>query len=196
MSRAIPLNVTRQRGLVLVTALLLLVVVTCLAVGLFRSYGTDEKIAGNTREKQRALHAAEMAEQAAESWLAGNNALGTVTCTATVTYPAGQVCANTLANPALLPWQNAGADVGVNMAPTGMTNPMVITSTPGAGTYAQSPRYYIYFLGNRSSVGVLGSLTTSYYQIDAVGYGANAETAAVVETTFTTSAKASLLSGP
>src|SRR5205807_8509264 len=42
----------RQRGMVLVTALLLLVVVTLLAVGMFRSFGLDEKIAGNVREKQ------------------------------------------------------------------------------------------------------------------------------------------------
>jgi len=40
-----------QRGMVLITALLLLIVVTILAVGMFRSFGLDEKIAGNTREK-------------------------------------------------------------------------------------------------------------------------------------------------
>ena len=45
---------TRQRGMVLVTSLLLLVVVTLLAVSMFRSFGLDEKIAGNLREKQRA----------------------------------------------------------------------------------------------------------------------------------------------
>ena len=57
--------------MVLVTALLMLIVVTILAVAMFRSFGLDEKIAGNLREKQRALNAAETAEQFAEYWLTG-----------------------------------------------------------------------------------------------------------------------------
>jgi type IV pilus assembly protein PilX len=56
----------QQRGMVLVTALLLLIVVTILAVGMFRSFGLDERMAGNVREKNRALNTAESAEQAAE----------------------------------------------------------------------------------------------------------------------------------
>ena len=64
-----------QRGMALVTALLLLSIVTILAVGMFRGIGVQEKIAGNLREKQLALHAAESAQQFAEWWLAtGNNA--------------------------------------------------------------------------------------------------------------------------
>ncbi|HUE12144.1 MAG TPA: PilX N-terminal domain-containing pilus assembly protein, partial [Steroidobacteraceae bacterium] len=66
-------SMPRQRGMVLVTALLLLIVVTLLAVGMFRSFGLDEKIAGNVREKQRALNAAETAEEYAEFWLAAGN---------------------------------------------------------------------------------------------------------------------------
>jgi len=60
---------TRQRGLVLVSSLLLLLVVTMLALAMFRSMGLAEKISGNVREKQRALHAAVVAEQYAEWWL-------------------------------------------------------------------------------------------------------------------------------
>ena len=40
----------RQGGLVLVSSLLLLLVVTILAVAIFRSFGIEEKIAGNQRE--------------------------------------------------------------------------------------------------------------------------------------------------
>ena len=64
-----PQSTAGQRGLVLVTSLLLLVVVTILAIGMFRSFGLDEKIAGNVREKQRALHAAEGAQAYAEWWV-------------------------------------------------------------------------------------------------------------------------------
>ena len=41
--------------MVLVTALLLLVVVTLIALAMFRSVGLDQKMAANLREKQRAL---------------------------------------------------------------------------------------------------------------------------------------------
>ena len=54
---------------------------------MFRSFGLDEKIAGNMREKHRALTAAETAEQYAEWWLSNGNGygVGTANCTA----PAG-----------------------------------------------------------------------------------------------------------
>ena len=67
----------------LVTSLLLLVIITILALSMFRSFGTQEKIAGNLREKERALHAAVSAQQYAEWWLLqGNNtAAGAIACT-------------------------------------------------------------------------------------------------------------------
>ena len=51
----------RQHGIVLIASLLLLLVITILALAMFRSMGLGEKIAGNVREKQRALHAAAVA---------------------------------------------------------------------------------------------------------------------------------------
>src|SRR5207237_2847533 len=63
-----------QRGMVLISSLLLLLIITILGVGMFRSFSVQEKVAGNVREKQRALQAAEIAQQYAEWWLAqGNN---------------------------------------------------------------------------------------------------------------------------
>jgi type IV pilus assembly protein PilX len=174
--------IKQQKGMVLVTTLLLLVVVTLLAVSLFRSFGVDERIAGNLRDKQRALNAAETAEQFAESWLAAGNGTTPVTCTAWLTFVAtnsasSQVCSNTLAsqsaNPAVLPWPQ-----GVNYTPTNMT----VTTTPGVDTYYKTPGYFVAFLGTTT----VHSLTTSYYQIDAVGYGGNPNTAAVVEATYQT----------
>ena len=112
-------SMPRQRGMVLVTSLLLLIVVTILAISMFRSFGLDEKIAGNVREKQRALSAAETAEQYAEYWLASGNGAAVVTCTGMVTSLVGQVCSNTAlpANFASLPWQYSGANVGVTYLP-------------------------------------------------------------------------------
>lgn len=171
-----------QRGMVLVTSLLLLIVVTILAVGLFRSFGLDEKIAGNMREKQRALNAAETAEQYAETWLSSGNGSNGINCTALVAANVGQVCSNPLqlsvpnGNVAILPWTIAGNPVGVTYLPSVLT-PMNVT-TPGSDYYSGTPTFYIAYVG--VSPGGLGSV----YQIDAAGYGGSANTAAVVESTY------------
>jgi type IV pilus assembly protein PilX len=185
---------SKQRGMVLVTSLLLLVVVTILAVAMFRSFGVDEKIAGNIREKQRALNAAETAEQFAEAWLASGLSSSPVSCSALVASNVGQVCSNTLVsaglNPAVVPWAIAGAPVGVTYLPSvGGTN-MNISTTGGANNYYGNPAYYIGFLGNV----INNRITTTYYQIDAVGYGGTADATAVVEATYTTTSNAQCLS--
>jgi type IV pilus assembly protein PilX len=163
-----------QSGMVLVTSLLLLIVVTLLALGMFRSFGLDEKIAGNVREKQRALSAAETAEQYAEYWLTNSNSnTSGITCTAPpVSSTVGQVCTNPLTNVTQLPWAT-----GVTYVPT-VTSAMNITQSGGQNTYFGTPTFYIAFLG--PSQNGLGKL----YQIDAVGYGGSADTAAVVESTY------------
>src|SRR6185312_3279784 len=93
-------SVTRARGMALITSLLLLVVVTILAVSMFRSFTVEGKIAGNVREKQRALLAAESAEQYGEWWLrqGSNSAVGSVICNTVLdaNNGDGQICSNTL----------------------------------------------------------------------------------------------------
>jgi type IV pilus assembly protein PilX len=165
------LSIRPQGGMVLVTSLLLLIVVTLLAVGMFRSFGLDEKIAGNVREKQRALGAAETAEQYAESWLAaGNGSLG-VNCTALVAASVGQVCSNLLALPTQVPYT-----AGVTYVPT-VTSAMNVTGVVGGqGAYYAAPTFYIAYLG--------ATANGSIYQIDAAGYGGSVDTAAVVEATY------------
>lgn len=180
-------SIGRQRGIVLITALLLLIVVTLLAVSMFRSFGLDEKIAGNVREKQRALNAAETAEQYAEYWLANGNAGAVITCTALVTSTVGQVC-NSAAVPnfVALPWQYSGANVGVTYLPTAPTA-MNVTTTPAQGSYYYMPIFYITYLGPT------GSGNGKIYQIDAAGYGGSPDTAAVVESTYLVQSNVSCL---
>jgi type IV pilus assembly protein PilX len=157
-----------ERGMVLVTSLLLLVVVTILAVGMFRSFGIDEKIAGNTREKQLALNAAESAEQFAEWWIStggnGNGIVVTPTCTAPVASTVGQVCSNALASATTLPWTSR---VNYTLPTQGVATNFAL---------AFQPAFYIQKLAPIA----LGNV----YQIDAVGYGGNPNTTAVVEATF------------
>jgi len=177
-----------QRGIVLASSLLLLVVVTIIALSMFRSFGIQEKIAGNMREKQRAVQAAISAEQSAENWLSNNGNAVAVTCSSLLIgiIGEGQICANKLpavvpnfTDTASLPWAIGGVPVGVTFAPPGMVvspTPLLNLQNP---SYARTPAYYISDLG-ASADPSLGEV----YQVDAVGYGGTVDTVAVVESTF------------
>jgi len=171
-----------EAGIVLVTSLLLLVVVTILALSMFRSFGIEEKIAGNSREKHRALQAAESAQQFAEWWLtSGNNVNLVGVCAGTLNANAaqGRVCTNVLptvvANGVTtVPWIVGGAEAGVIYKPPALT----VNTAGGAGAYYGAPRFYISQLGGAPT----GSGTI--YQIDAWGYGGTPNAVAVVESTY------------
>jgi type IV pilus assembly protein PilX len=179
----------------LVTSLILLVIITLLALSMFRSFGTQEKVAGNLREKERALHAAENAAEYAEWWLlqGNNSAAGAVPCGAGVITPAsatvGQICNLTLqqlgVNPQQVPWTvAAGTLQQYSYTPTGMVL-MTAGYVPAAGNpnppYFAAPAFFITLLGN----GNKAADNQGYaYQIDAYGYGSAAGTVAVVESTY------------
>jgi len=177
MSRMMYCNAPRERGLVLVSALLLLLVATILALSMFRSVGTQERIAGNLREKERALHSAETAQQFAEWWLQSATATKSVNCKDPMTSTAGQpgqTCTNVLPTPTSLPWA-----FGVTYVPPDpMNGSMAMTGANGPtnGTYFSAPQFYISDLGT----GAGGEV----YQIDAVGYGGTQNAVAVVESTY------------
>jgi type IV pilus assembly protein PilX len=138
---------------------------------MFRSFGTQEKIAGNLREKERALHAAQMAQQYAEWWLLSGTAPQPIACSGGIADSSvGQTCSNALTNPTSLPWAN-----GFSYIPNGMTTSGT-SGTPQSGTYYGAPQFYIYYVGP----GAGGDL----YQIDALGYGGTQNAVAVVESTF------------
>jgi type IV pilus assembly protein PilX len=163
--------------------------VTILAVAIFRNSGVEEKIAGNQREKERALHAAESAQQYAEWWLSSGlgetNAINCVGLVAATTPTAGQVCSNILTsivpngNVANLPWEVAGVPVGVTYAPPNMN----LTTAGGVNTYFATPTFYISYLGTTADSDPT-KIYKNLYQIDAVGYGGSGNTVAVVESTY------------
>ena len=172
-----------QRGVALVVSLLLLMIITILALSLFRSFGTQEKIAGNVREKDRALHAAESAQQYAEWWLVyGNGNLGSVSCPTGVfngNLDGAQVCN-------LTPQQAWGvpAVTAVPWATYWTFLPFGMSVTPGVNganndpPYAATPAFYIAYVGVAAD-GVGGA-----YQIDSFGYGGSTAAVAVVESTY------------
>lgn len=180
----------KQGGVALVTSLLLLLIITILALSMFHSFGTQEKIAGNLREKERALHAAESAQQYAEWWLLeGNNtAAGAIACTGQVlaTPTQGQICNQTpqqllgLAAVTTVPWATGGGTlIQVLYTPQGMQllgQPQV-GPTPTAPYFA-TPAFWI------TDLGVAADAAGEAYQIDAYGYGSAANTVAVVESVY------------
>jgi type IV pilus assembly protein PilX len=187
----------RQGGIVLISSLLLLLVVTILALAMFRSMGLAEKIAGNVREKQRALHAALVAEQYAE-WLisSGNASMTAVVCNApgsanNTTYNQVLICSNGInpnaasnpvnqPQPQNLPWTDgSGNSLGYTYT-LPATSPMYLAANNGSytNTYYKAPAFYVQYLGLAADGG------GNVYRIDAVGYGGGPLSVAVVESTY------------
>jgi type IV pilus assembly protein PilX len=186
------------RGFVLIASLLLLLVMTLLALAMFHSFGIQELVAGNVREKQRALQSALAAEQYAEIWLTapGNILTNTVDCS-TVTlqsYSATSVpyiCLKPISavatgGVASVPWKipTVTGEVGFAFFPgaTTGTGAMFVSTTGGLNatnqaSYYQVPRFYIGLLSATASQAV--------YRIDAWNWGGTTNTAAVVEANYT-----------
>lgn len=171
-----------QRGMALISALLLLLVVTIMAISMFHSYGMEEKIAGNTREKQRALNAAVSAQQYAEWWLSSGAAPPTIACGAGfISSNVGQVCNNLPATFTTVPWASGVQFTPFTANPIGGWSNVLSTTPTGAGataSYYGVPLFYI------TDLGLQAGGSGEVYQIDAMGYGGTANAVAVVESTY------------
>jgi len=185
----------RQRGVALISAMLLLVIITILALSMFRSFPTQEKIAGNVREKERAFHAANSALQFAEWWLINNVATGDIVCGTQANLlngnlNEGQICSNALYTlppaPAAglvtdvkqVPWTVGGTLIGTQYTPNGMNLAGNAAVTANDSSYVLPPVYFI------ADLGAAGDSQGEAYQIDAYAYGGSTSTVAVVESVY------------
>ena len=171
----------REGGMALITSLLLLLMITILALSMFRGFGSQEKIASNLREKARAVHAAESAQQYAEWWLLqGNNAaIGSGTCSAPLlnaNLGQGEICNQPLPSAVDLPWNIGVAYTlpNMNVTPANASLTVNVSNEP----YYAAPGFYI------EDLGIAADLAGEAYRIDAYGYGGSATTVAVVESTY------------
>ncbi|MES2739591.1 MAG: PilX N-terminal domain-containing pilus assembly protein [Pseudomonadota bacterium] len=182
----------RQTGIALISSLLVLVMLTLLAVSMFRGFGLQQKIGGNTREKERAHQAAENALQYGE-WMLAQTPPGVGSA-----CPAGhrvvtaatdmRVCDVKLANP------TAPADWASAMDYT----PPLMTVLAGGGTiaggtdinYSKTPSLHIAYLGT----GPDGK--SSMYGVTAVGYAGTDSTTAVVQSVYAITSSVTPLDGP
>lgn len=186
-----------QRGVALISSLLLLIIITILALSMFRGFGTQERIAGNLREKDRALHAAGSAQQYAEWWLlqGSNTAIGAVACAApflNANPPAGQgqICNLTPTSAAGLPAGSLVTQIPLPWTIGVVYTPPNMSVTPGVNGPNGDPPYFAppgtcsptcFYVAD---LGVAADAQGEAYQIDAYGYGGTADTVAVVESTY------------
>ncbi|HEX4267272.1 MAG TPA: PilX N-terminal domain-containing pilus assembly protein [Steroidobacteraceae bacterium] len=187
MRNRAPLPIRKARGMVLITTILLLVVVTLLALAMLRGVGLETRIAGNVMDKQRALQAANSSEDYAEQWLVNNVTPGSGTVCSASTFSATAspaICSNTLGlstdalSAATVPWTIGGAAVGYGYnPPSGAGN--LFTTSGGPNSYAAAPTVYIAWLGSDQT-----NPNATDYQIDAWSYGGGTSTVAVVESTY------------
>jgi type IV pilus assembly protein PilX len=179
----------RQRGVILITAMLLLIVATIMALSMFRGYGAQERLAGNTRDKQRALAAAISAQQYAEFQLASGAAPLPGACPAGILPNGMQICLPPAApaplpNFAAWPWTTGITySVFTSNAINGVSNVISANGTRDTATqaasYVQAPVFNVIDLGPNK-----GTPAGEVYQVDAVGFGGTNNTVAVVESTF------------
>jgi type IV pilus assembly protein PilX len=177
-------QLARSRGMVLITTLLLLLVVTILALAMFRGVGLENRIAGNTLDKQRALQGANSAQQYAEQWLISNiESVAPIDCSADPAATAvpvicnqplvNQVAGGQVADPI---WYISGTAVGFPYNPNGA---LAISTTGGVNSFYQAPVAYIGELGEDATVA-----NATDYVVDAWSYGGSQSTVAVVESVY------------
>lgn len=180
-----------QRGLVLVTTLLLLLVVTLLAIAMFRSVGIENLIAGNVLDKQHALQAADAAQNYAEQWLSAN-AVTTVPIDCGLNPGATSalvICSKPLSTElaggdvATVPWAIGGdPSVGYQYNPGQMlaiTTDTTGNTKPTPNDVSGLPLAYVSFLGTDGT-----DVNAKDYLVDAWAYGGSVATVAVVQSTY------------
>lgn len=158
-----------SRGFALVSALAFLFVITLLGVSIFLGVNLQQKAAGNSLEKTRALELTQSVTIAAERWLATVTSTGPENCGSDNTV--FRICASPPTVPASpSQWGSGKTTVDV----TGLA----VSSAGGADTYYAAPGVWITYLG-RATMGP-GTL----YRIDAYAYGGNEKSLAVTEAVF------------
>lgn len=161
----IPHNQHRQRGVALIASLLIMLLMTIVALSVFRNNNLTERLSGGTRDKQRAFQVAQAALSYGEWWLTQQTTtvLSPVTCSTTTTFTSLQVCTTVAGSTA-----SAIATLKnyQGFAPTNMVvNASGGLATNGDINYSQRPGIYISTNGKLTATGQI------LYQVTAVGYG-------------------------
>ena len=188
----------RERGTVLIVSLMFLIVLTMLGLTTMRGTTLEERMAGNSRDYNVALQAAEAALRDAEADLKGTGVSAGRTISAT-SFPvnligsatpsgcaAGGLCIivneNTqLYNTASVDWSSSG---------TTSTAYGQFTGATAIGGLSAQPRYVLelmHFADGRNKdrvTGQSGTVDFFYVRITARGWGANTQTQVTLQEVF------------
>ncbi len=182
-----------KKGFVMLASLMMLILLSILGLSMSKSFGLQEFVAGNQREKVRAFEAAQSALNYAEWWLnQGNGSAGSV-CSTTAPF-AASVCTNAFGSTTTTPPTAASSKPTYTQAITcgnatsypwttgvvfndALGNNLTLGSS-GVGTICVYPMFYIQYLGLSANNGY------GMYQITSVGYGGNANAVAVLQSVF------------
>lgn len=164
----------KQQGVVLITGLIFMVILTLLAVGAMRMTTLEEKMAGNTRNRDLAFQAAEAGIRLAETFLATSNAgAGLPAFDGSVPGYYGQ---NLVTGNSDTFWTNYNWGAGSVLTANGLKN------------VAQQPRYVIEKLNLPVPGGTTeydpGNPESSIYRVTARGVGGDADTAVILQSNF------------
>lgn len=176
-----PVRGPKQEGAALVVALVFLLILTILGVGALNTTVLQEKMAGNTKEKNTAFQAAESALIVAENWMHEQ-----------VSKPVFPLLAS-----GLYPGSSGGTSVLASVDWSGTTNLVVYPNTPtdsvsgGLSMVTSQPKYIIEDLGEVPEEGGSKVLPGAYkgkgntiVRITASGTGATNAGRAIVQSTY------------
>lgn len=172
-----------QAAFIVFPALVFVLLLILLALYMMRGVSMDEKMSSNTREKSRAVEAAQTALSYAEWWLQqpsnANDGLGN-SCSGTSSVP--KILPASCTKPTVANVQTSStlpAYTTYTLAPS--TAPSAgmpyISTSGGVNVYYANPTYSIYYVGKDSSGRLL-------YAVYALAYGGNQQAIAAVQSLY------------
>lgn len=180
-----PTSARREGGFVLIASLLILIVLTFLAIGMYHSFTVQENVTSNTKEKGRAFQVAQSTLEFAEhllqtgALLTPSNPTGApVACASTTPLSTATICNNSSPVNIQAPSSGSAMTLANGATYSTMEPALTISATGGNGDYYANPQFYIEYLGVNSSTGQY------IYQVTALGYGGNPSAVAVVQSTY------------
>lgn len=163
-----------QRGMTLVIALIFLLILTLLGVTAMQSTVVEERIAGNTRDRDVAFQSAEAGLRAGEAYLTAN------ACSPGITFgaPPNAGLINNVGG--------AAATVQYGSSDYWMSQPWDATDSIASGTalagVVTPARYVIELVSGTSGAQIAGA--TLIYRITAKGAGVTSGSVSILQSTF------------
>jgi type IV pilus assembly protein PilX len=185
-----PYSPRSQRGMVLVTSLVILLVLTVLGLAAVQNTSLEERMAGNLRAENVALQAAEAALREGEAWIFLRGATPVPVPysrrTADSVWPLNEpeLVKNLTGSQWWEEWSNSDWEE-INYT-TALTDPLVYTGS--SSDVVPQPRYLIEERGLAKESAVVGQqgdfAGTMFYQVTARGVDAGGRSEVIVRSTY------------